>query len=113
LDPVLTVTAFSLYHYEVDLLPESVAGSRLFGDEKCDFLKFCFADEKEAQSFNDGKLEVLALYSSWHMGQLRLGWSKPHCVGQAETIEVKCLKKRQSKYLEWKDAEQSLCFRSV
>lgn len=41
------------------------------------------------QSISDGKLEVLALYSSFHMAQLQVGLSTPHHVGQASTITIK------------------------
>jgi diacylglycerol kinase (ATP) len=40
------------------------------------------------QSINDGKLEVVALYSSFHMAQLQVGLSKPHRIGQANTVKV-------------------------
>lgn len=40
------------------------------------------------QSINDGKLEVVALYSSFHMAQLQIGLSKPHRIGQANTVKV-------------------------
>ncbi|XP_034248421.1 diacylglycerol kinase epsilon [Thrips palmi] len=41
------------------------------------------------QSISDGKLEVLALYSSFHMAQLQIGLSTPHLVGQASSITLK------------------------
>ncbi|XP_067006529.1 diacylglycerol kinase epsilon isoform X2 [Anabrus simplex] len=41
------------------------------------------------QSFSDGKLEVVALYSSLHIAQLQMGISQPHRVGQAARIKVK------------------------
>lgn len=40
------------------------------------------------QSINDGKLEVVALYSSFHMAQLQVGLSKPYRIGQANTVKV-------------------------
>jgi len=40
------------------------------------------------QSINDGKLEVVALYSSFHMAQLQVGLSKPHRIGQANNVKV-------------------------
>ncbi|KYM94857.1 PREDICTED: diacylglycerol kinase epsilon [Cyphomyrmex costatus] len=42
----------------------------------------------EVQSINDGKLEVVALYSSFHMAQLQVGLSKPHRIGQANTVKI-------------------------
>ncbi|CAL1686703.1 unnamed protein product [Lasius platythorax] len=44
------------------------------------------------QSINDGKLEVVALYSSFHMAQLQVGLSKPHRIGQASTVKIKLLR---------------------
>lgn len=44
---------------------------------------------KTEYSYNDGKLEVLALYSSLHIAQLQVGLSVPYRVGQATKIEVK------------------------
>lgn len=44
------------------------------------------------QSFNDGKLEVVALYSSFHMAQLQVGLSKPHLIGQAKEVKIKLLR---------------------
>ncbi|KAG5311936.1 DGKE kinase, partial [Pseudoatta argentina] len=43
----------------------------------------------EVQSINDGKLEVVALYSSFHMAQLQVGLSKPHRIGQANNVKIK------------------------
>ncbi|CAD6241355.1 GSCOCG00002681001-RA-CDS [Cotesia congregata] len=40
------------------------------------------------QSINDGKLEVCALYSSFHIAQLQVGMSQPHRLGQAKTVTV-------------------------
>lgn len=50
----------------------------------------CSTDDEssEMQSINDGKLEVVALYSSFHMAQLQIGLSKPHRIGQANTVKV-------------------------
>ncbi|XP_076390877.1 diacylglycerol kinase epsilon isoform X3 [Megachile rotundata] len=44
------------------------------------------------QSINDEKLEVVALYSSFHMAQLQVGLSQPYRLGQASSIKVKLLK---------------------
>ncbi|XP_024940826.1 diacylglycerol kinase epsilon isoform X2 [Cephus cinctus] len=43
------------------------------------------------QSINDGKLEVVAIYSSFHIAQLQVGLSQPHRLGQASTIKIKLL----------------------
>jgi diacylglycerol kinase (ATP) len=50
----------------------------------------CLTDDPNlnVQSINDGKLEVVALYSSFHMAQLQVGLSKPHRIGQASTVKV-------------------------
>jgi len=40
------------------------------------------------QSYSDGKLEVVALYSSFHIAQLQVGLSQPHRVGQASCVQV-------------------------
>lgn len=50
----------------------------------------CLTDGEnvEVQSISDGKLEVVALYSSFHMAQLQIGLSKPHRIGQANTVKV-------------------------
>lgn len=44
------------------------------------------------QSIDDGKLEVVALYSSFHMAQLQVGLSQPHRLGQAKNVKVKLTK---------------------
>lgn len=49
-------------------------------------------EEFAEQSINDGKLEVVALYSSFHMAQLQVGLSRPHRLGQASTVKVKLLR---------------------
>lgn len=41
------------------------------------------------QSFKDGILEVLGIYSSFHIAQLQVGLSTPHRIGQAKTVEVR------------------------
>ncbi|KAF7405816.1 hypothetical protein HZH68_005185 [Vespula germanica] len=48
--------------------------------------------EVGAQKIDDQKLEVCALYSSFHMAQLQVGYSQPHRLGQASVIKVKLLK---------------------
>lgn len=45
-------------------------------------------EEYGKQSINDGKLEVVALYSSFHMAQLQVGLSQPYRLGQANSIKV-------------------------
>lgn len=44
--------------------------------------------ETSTQSFKDGILEVLGLYSSFHIAQLQVGLSTPHKIGQARNVEV-------------------------
>nr|CAD7588511.1 unnamed protein product [Timema genevievae] len=46
-------------------------------------------DPKPPQSFNDGKLEVVALFSSFHIAQLQMGLSQPHVIGQASRVMIK------------------------
>lgn len=46
-------------------------------------------DEVGEQSICDGKLEVLALYSSFHMAQLQVGLSTPHHIGQASNLTIR------------------------
>ncbi|KAI4494193.1 hypothetical protein M0802_009062 [Mischocyttarus mexicanus] len=48
--------------------------------------------EVGAQKIDDQKLEVCALYSSFHMAQLQVGYSQPHRLGQASVVKVKLLK---------------------
>lgn len=45
-------------------------------------------DEVSQQSYSDGVLEVLGIYSSFHIAQLQVGLSKPYSFGQAKKIEV-------------------------
>ncbi|GLH12650.1 Diacylglycerol kinase eta [Gryllus bimaculatus] len=40
------------------------------------------------QSISDGKLEVVALFSSFHIAQLQMGLSQPHRIGQASNIKT-------------------------
>ncbi|XP_012256504.2 diacylglycerol kinase epsilon [Athalia rosae] len=45
----------------------------------------------EKQRIDDEKLEVVAIYSSFHIAQLQVGLSQPHCLGQASNIKIKLL----------------------
>ncbi|KAL1116076.1 hypothetical protein AAG570_005571, partial [Ranatra chinensis] len=40
------------------------------------------------QSFNDGLLEVVGIYSSFHIAQLQVGLSQPLRIGQAKCVRV-------------------------
>lgn len=40
------------------------------------------------QSFNDGLIEVVGLYSSFHIGQLMIGLSEPLRLGQAKSVTI-------------------------
>ncbi|RZC39409.1 diacylglycerol kinase epsilon [Asbolus verrucosus] len=44
---------------------------------------------KPSQSYHDGILEVLGIYSSFHIAQLQVGLSTPLKLGQARTVEVR------------------------
>lgn len=46
-------------------------------------------EDASSQSFKDGILEVIGIYSSFHIAQLQVGLSSPHRIGQAKTVEVK------------------------
>ncbi|XP_063229561.1 diacylglycerol kinase epsilon [Bacillus rossius redtenbacheri] len=46
-------------------------------------------DPPAPQQVGDGRLEVLALFSSMHIGQLQVGLSRPHVVGQACRVQIK------------------------
>ncbi|XP_075231356.1 diacylglycerol kinase epsilon isoform X2 [Lycorma delicatula] len=41
------------------------------------------------QDFGDGTLEVVAVYSSFHIAQLQVGLSQPHRIGQAKSVKIK------------------------
>lgn len=41
------------------------------------------------QNISDGLLEVVAIFSSFHIAQLQVGLSKPHIIGQARTVQIK------------------------
>lgn len=45
------------------------------------------------QSFNDGLIEVVGLYSSFHIGQLMIGLSEPLRLGQAKTVTIHLLER--------------------
>ncbi|XP_046660708.1 diacylglycerol kinase epsilon-like [Homalodisca vitripennis] len=49
--------------------------------------------ELPEQSFSDGKLEVVAVYSSFHIAQLQVGLSTPHYIGQASSVKIKLKQK--------------------
>lgn len=49
--------------------------------------------EKKKQSMNDGKLEVLAVYGSFHLGKLTVGLSRATRIAQASRIEIKTMEK--------------------
>lgn len=38
--------------------------------------------------YDDGRLEVMALYSSFHIAQLQVGLAAPLRLGQAKTVKV-------------------------
>lgn len=40
------------------------------------------------QRYNDGKIEILGISSSFQMAQLQVGLSKPYCLGQGSKVEV-------------------------
>ncbi|XP_056643490.1 diacylglycerol kinase epsilon [Diorhabda sublineata] len=44
--------------------------------------------ENTLQSYNDGILEVVGIYSSFHMAQLQVGISAPLRLGQAKVVEI-------------------------
>ena len=54
-------------------------------------------ESKLSQSYNDKKLEVLALYSSLHIAQLQVGLGSPYRVGQANEVQVSLEKKKKKK----------------
>ncbi|XP_022916830.1 diacylglycerol kinase epsilon [Onthophagus taurus] len=41
------------------------------------------------QSYKDGVLEVVGIYSSFHIAQLQVGLSTPHKIGQAKIVEIR------------------------
>lgn len=45
----------------------------------------------DKQSINDGKLEVVAIFSSFHIAQLQMGLSQPLRLGQASNVKIKLL----------------------
>ena len=42
--------------------------------------------------YDDGYLEVMALYSSFHIAQLQVGMASPLILGQAKRVKVSSLK---------------------
>ncbi|XP_078039440.1 diacylglycerol kinase epsilon isoform X1 [Augochlora pura] len=50
------------------------------------------SEEHGVQSYNDEKLEVVGLYSSFHMAELQVGLADPYRIGQAKSIKMKLLK---------------------
>lgn len=40
-------------------------------------------------SFNDGMLEVMGIYSSFHIAQLQVGLADPIRLGQAKIVKVR------------------------
>ncbi|KRT80304.1 C1 domain containing protein [Oryctes borbonicus] len=44
--------------------------------------------DSSTQSYKDGILEVVGIYSSFHIAQLQVGLSTPHKIGQAKVVEV-------------------------
>ncbi|KAF5269579.1 hypothetical protein FQR65_LT05917 [Abscondita terminalis] len=59
-------------------IPSWGAGVNLWGED----------EDANLQSYNDGVLEVLGVYSSFHIAQLQVGLSKPHKIGQARNVEI-------------------------
>lgn len=59
-------------------IPSWGAGVNLWGEDFDDNI----------QSYNDGILEVLGVYSSFHIAQLQVGLSRPHKIGQARIVEI-------------------------
>lgn len=45
-------------------------------------------NERLTQSYHDGILEVVGIYSSFHIAQLQVGLSRPVRLGQAKVVEV-------------------------
>jgi diacylglycerol kinase (ATP) len=43
------------------------------------------------QRINDKLVEVMGIYSSFHIGQMMMGLSEPHRFGQAKTVKIKLL----------------------
>ncbi|GJQ73668.1 hypothetical protein Trydic_g14006 [Trypoxylus dichotomus] len=44
--------------------------------------------DSSTQSYKDGVMEVVGIYSSFHIAQLQVGLSTPHKIGQAKVVEV-------------------------
>lgn len=52
------------------------------------FLGLGDGTSRTSQSYHDGILEVVGIYSSFHIAQLQVGLSAPIRLGQAKTVEV-------------------------
>ncbi|XP_050302696.1 diacylglycerol kinase epsilon isoform X2 [Anthonomus grandis grandis] len=48
---------------------------------------------RTSQSYHDGILEVVGIYSSFHIAQLQVGMSSPLRLGQAKTVEIRLKEK--------------------
>ncbi|XP_046406232.1 diacylglycerol kinase epsilon, partial [Ischnura elegans] len=46
-------------------------------------------DTAPVQDFSDGKLEIMAVHSSFHIAQLQVGLSEPIRIGQASSVKIK------------------------
>ncbi|XKL68628.1 hypothetical protein PGB90_006397 [Kerria lacca] len=63
-------------------IPSWAAGVKLWKcNENSDLLS--------SQHIDDGKLETVGIYSSFHIAQLQIGLSEPYYIGQASEIKVK------------------------
>lgn len=49
----------------------------------------CEEPSPKIQSYHDGLLEVVGIYSSFHIAQLQVGLSTPLRLGQAKTVEIR------------------------
>lgn len=58
------------------------------GEKRKCFYSLIGHEEYGKQSINDGKLEVVALYSSFHVAQLQVGLSQLYRLGQASNMKV-------------------------
>jgi diacylglycerol kinase (ATP) len=67
---------------------------------------------KPSQSYHDGILEVLGIYSSFHIAQLQVGLSTPLKLGQARTVEVR-LKAKSPIQIDGEPWEQHPCVMQV
>ncbi|XP_066906580.1 diacylglycerol kinase epsilon [Halyomorpha halys] len=60
------------------------------------------------QSMSDGKLEVIGIYSSFHMAQMQVGLSSPYRIGQASNVKI-ILKTREPMQMDGEPWMQSPC----